>query len=220
MYAAYHREALQLLGIGAARCIPATRYQHIEARSVILTSGPRGTITPDICYFLCQGLLPAALSQTKSSGCKRLYITRRKARWRKVTNEKKLDLFLQSHGFQSVALEDYGLAEQIRMFHEAEYIVGPHGAGLTNLVFCKPGTRVLEISSPRRPGRMFHNISSCRRLRYLNFFAEQDGRAAYRGQDSNIKVDLEQLDECLSLLEGAELLDLPVALNPRAAISE
>jgi capsular polysaccharide biosynthesis protein len=212
MSAAYHREALRLLGIDEELCIPATSHQHIEARSVILPMSPGGLITPDICDFLRHRLLPNALSRTKSRGYTRLYITRRNAHWRKVTNETELDRIFKARGFTSVALEDYELADQIRMFHEAKYIVGPHGAGLTNLVFCKPGTRVLEISSPRRPRTMFYKISGCRRLRYLNFFADQDGPSVHGNRDSNIKVDLEQLEHALRLLDDAEPLKSPVAL--------
>ena len=30
-------------------------------------------------------------------------------------------------------------------FHDAEFIVGAHGASLANLVFCSQGTKVLEL---------------------------------------------------------------------------
>jgi capsular polysaccharide biosynthesis protein len=35
--------------------------------------------------------------------------------------------------------------QQMRVFGEASHVVGVHGAGLTNVLFCAPGTRVLEI---------------------------------------------------------------------------
>jgi hypothetical protein len=37
------------------------------------------------------------------------------------------------------------VADQARMFAEAELVVGVHGAALSNLVFCSPGARVLEL---------------------------------------------------------------------------
>ena len=35
--------------------------------------------------------------------------------------------------------------EQIDVFHGAEVIIAPHGAALTNITFCTPGARVLEM---------------------------------------------------------------------------
>ncbi len=45
----------------------------------------------------------------------------------------------------SVSLEGLPLIEQVRLFSSARLIVAQHGAALANLVFCRPGTRVLEI---------------------------------------------------------------------------
>ena len=33
----------------------------------------------------------------------------------------------------------------INNFSKASHAIGPHGAGFANLVFCRPGTRVVEI---------------------------------------------------------------------------
>ena len=38
--------------------------------------------------------------------------------------------------------------EQIDRFAAAEVIVAPHGAALANLVFARPGVRVLELFAP------------------------------------------------------------------------
>merc|ERR1711865_147277 len=35
--------------------------------------------------------------------------------------------------------------EQVRMFHHAQLVIGAHGSGLANTIFCKEGTVVLEL---------------------------------------------------------------------------
>ena len=39
----------------------------------------------------------------------------------------------------------YTLSEQAQLFHEANIVIGPFGASLTNTMFCKPGTFILEF---------------------------------------------------------------------------
>jgi capsular polysaccharide biosynthesis protein len=62
-----------------------------------------------------------------------------------VANEAALVDFLAEAGFVNVFLEELDVGEQIRLFRGAEIIVGAHGAGLTNILFCRPGTKLLEL---------------------------------------------------------------------------
>lgn len=39
------------------------------------------------------------------------------------------------------------LLEQIQLFANAEIVIGPHGAGMANILFCDPGTKVVELFS-------------------------------------------------------------------------
>jgi capsular polysaccharide biosynthesis protein len=48
-------------------------------------------------------------------------------------------------GFEVVTLTGMTVAEQARLFNEASHIIAPHGAGLTNILFCQPGTVLLEL---------------------------------------------------------------------------
>ncbi|CAB4935616.1 unannotated protein [freshwater metagenome] len=76
---------------------------------------------------------------------RRLYVSRRDARHRHVANEDEVEAALTREGFACVTLTGTPVPEQIRMFEQAEVVVAQHGAGLTNLLFARPGTRVVEL---------------------------------------------------------------------------
>jgi len=105
--------------------------------------------------------LRACLGSPRSAGrgSRRVFVSRRDARWRRIVNEEELHPVLRDHGFEIVLLEGYSLRENVRLFEEAEVVVGPHGAGLTNLLFCPVGARVLEIAEPRYAPGAFWTMS-------------------------------------------------------------
>ena len=71
-----------------------------------------------------------------------LFITRKKLRTFTYQSRNKLSCLLD---IEPVYLEDYTFQEQIQMFIEAKTIISPHGSGLYHLIWCKPGTEVIEI---------------------------------------------------------------------------
>jgi hypothetical protein len=60
-------------------------------------------------------------------------------------DEKQLEDFLKSKGYEIVYAEDYGLKDQIKLFSEAEVIASVSGAGLFNLIWADKTTKILEI---------------------------------------------------------------------------
>jgi capsular polysaccharide biosynthesis protein len=74
----------------------------------------------------------------------RLYLTRRHDLHWRTTNEEEVELCLAGHGFETVAPGKMSFPEQIQLFAQAEVIVGT-GAGLFNMVFSPPGTKVLQL---------------------------------------------------------------------------
>jgi len=58
----------------------------------------------------------------------------------------------------TVFLEAMSVPEQIDLFSRARIVIGVHGAGLTNLMFCKPGTVAVEIESPLASHCMYLRI--------------------------------------------------------------
>jgi tetratricopeptide (TPR) repeat protein len=78
----------------------------------------------------------------------RIYISRSKCSYRRVINDKNVIKLLSGFGFVTVLLESMSLDQQIALFAHAKVIVAPHGSGLTNIIFCQPGTKVIELVSP------------------------------------------------------------------------
>jgi capsular polysaccharide biosynthesis protein len=76
---------------------------------------------------------------------RRIYIDRRGAASRRLVNEDDLVQALGRLGFAAVKLEALSVDEQIALFSNADIVVGPHGAGLCNIVFAKPGCRLVEL---------------------------------------------------------------------------
>lgn len=80
---------------------------------------------------------------------RRLWLTRKEASTRRVVNEDEVLAALAPLGIEPFEAASLSVSEQAQAFAEAELVVGPHGAAFANLVFCRPGTRVIEIM----PGR-------------------------------------------------------------------
>lgn len=158
-------ESLELLGIPHDKLIPCHSRLHIRASQLVVPSlvGGVGNLPPWACQFLRESFLPQAASLPRVP---RLYISRSKARYRRVANELAVLNYLAKFGFESVCLEEYSFKEQIALLSQAEMVVAPHGAGLTNLIWCKPQTRVVEIFSPNYVNVCFWAMSNLMELDY------------------------------------------------------
>ena len=84
----------------------------------------------------------------------RIYVSRRGAK-RSLQGEDVLEDLLQSDGFTVIHPENLEWVDQIAIFRSAKVVVGPHGAGLSNLAFTPPGTLLVEITDGRHYNRCF-----------------------------------------------------------------
>lgn len=75
---------------------------------------------------------------------KRIYISRSKATKRRIKNEAELVPILEKYGFEIVHPEYLTYRDQVQLFSDSRYIIGAHGAGLTNTFFAQKAS-VLEL---------------------------------------------------------------------------
>jgi len=142
----FQKETLDLLGINQDQIINMNRKTHLKCEKVILPSlsGGIGYITEQKIQFLREKFLKQKNNSLLTTP-KRIYISREKAPKRKILNEKDFLPFIENKGFKKIYLEDFSFSEQVQLFNQAEVIISPHGAGLTNLIFCNSETKVLEL---------------------------------------------------------------------------
>jgi len=120
-----------------------------------------------------------------------------------VLNEPQIVRLLSGYGFQKVVLESMPVAEQVRLFMSAETVVSAHGSGLTNLVFCHPRTKVLELFSPHYVNVLYWVLSNHVDLDYYYLIGQ--GERPPAGVDphlvwDDINVNLEQLSAMLKAM--------------------
>jgi capsular polysaccharide biosynthesis protein len=130
-----------------------------------------------------------------SESRRRLYISRRRAKWRKILNEASLVEALGAYGFEVVECEKLTFDEQVRTFSHAEVIVGAHGAGLANMMFSPPGAKVLEIAHPQWPNPDYFVLAANLGLDYCIEMGRPAGIAA--PAYDHIEVDLTSLCKTL-----------------------
>ena len=101
--------------------------------------------SPRSAQFLGSDLFktPNHCGDTVSS--KRIYISRGSTGSRSITNEEQLIEFLENYGFMVLRTETHTMEQQAQIFRNAEVVFGPHGAGFSNIVFCKEKTKIIEI---------------------------------------------------------------------------
>jgi len=146
---AYEKETLNSLGIPHDKILESRYHPHFTADKLIVPSicdGAAGT-SKWKCEYLRRMFLNEKQS-LKTNYSERIYISREKASYRRIVNEKDVVGCLEKFGFRTVKLETMSVAEQAACLAAAKVVVAPHGGGLTNLVFCSPGTKVIEIFSP------------------------------------------------------------------------
>ncbi len=129
----------------------------------------------------------------------RLYISRADARWRRLVNEEEMLERLAREGFRSVLLEGLSFRAQVDLFSRVEYVVAPHGAGLTNLLFAPVRGRVVELFAPRYINACFYEIAIAVGLRYGYVVGDREGHTDYVTYD-DFRIDPDRVLKTMQLL--------------------
>jgi capsular polysaccharide biosynthesis protein len=196
----FQREALATLDIPLKKICRANDHFgfHIRAERLIVPSLP--SRLDEVAAFACRFLRETFLNEhTCSSYGERIYLKR--SGKRSITNELEIEDYLQEQGFETILCEQYTIAQQAVIFNNARIIVGPHGAAFSNVVFCKPGTKVLEFFSPRWINPCYWTICNHIKATYYYLVGEgtpPDAKSDAEGTNAVIELNLEKLKKLIN----------------------
>ena len=169
----FQQETLKTLGIPQHKILESDRHPHIQAEELVVPSHPSylGWLQPWGLEFLREVFLKDRMIN-QPGWPERIYISRGNARYRQIMNEPEVIDVLKQFDFTCMTPESMSLESQIATFAHAKIIVAPHGSGLTNIVFCNPGTKVIELFSPHYIRYYYWQISQLLGLEHYYLIGE------------------------------------------------
>ncbi len=202
----FHKETIKKLGIPQNKIIESCNYPHIQTDRLIVPSIPVkfGFRTTK---WACESLKSIFLSEpvnTTSLYPEKIYISRSQALRRRIINEEEVVNLLERFSFKTIILESISMEEQALYFANARVIVAPHGAGLTNILFCHLGTKIIEFFAPEYIQVCYWIISNLCSLEHYHLIGDEfDDHFSDRPVNKNIFVNIQKL---LNLLELAKII--------------
>lgn len=166
----FQLEGLKHLGISETKLQHCSKRTVIECARLIVPSMPGRLGYPPrwVIDFLRAEFWPKkVLSQHR-----KIYISRSLSRGRKIENESDILGVLEAMDFEIVHAEHLSFEQQVELFCEASHVVAPHGAGMSNIAFCQPGARVLELGSRLHTNDSFMTVSKSGDLEHQHWFLE------------------------------------------------
>tara|TARA_B100001093_G_C26747691_1_gene979629 strand:+ start:315 stop:1418 length:1104 start_codon:yes stop_codon:yes gene_type:complete len=207
----FQYETLNILKIPIEKRLSSIESRHIEANQIISTDHPY-VIKNDasneiqnlpswILFWLRETFLNEKNYQDNSFP-KKIYIDRGDAtsnhsKLRKIINENEIIEKLKIDNYDIIRLADFPFEQQVKMFFNAERIIGLHGAGFANLIFCKPNTEILEIK-PSSDGKVIENLANKFNLKYKSI-SKVPKKFNHNNQQGHVEVEYQEIQKIFNI---------------------
>jgi len=191
---------LDKLGIPTSKRIWSDSSPGFVADLIIVPSFPgiRRVYPQWVASFLKQ-----AFGTSQTCRNRRLYVTRGMGT-RKVINEQDLQPILDRFGFEFYNPSEH--PDPPADFGEAEAIVGAHGAGLTDIVFCPPGGKIMELMPSDHVFPHYYTLAVSASLEYMCLQGKsthERRKGSWGPSPHDFVVDIKYFEQALSeLLQG------------------
>jgi capsular polysaccharide biosynthesis protein len=188
----YQQDTLDWLGLKGRYRPTSERHLLVEEFYFTSPTTMTGCYDPLLAPFLRRHFLGQADKAFDSP--RRFYIQRVGAS-RGAVNEAEITDFFRKKGWAIVDTQALTMAQQIQLFARAEALCTVHGAALTNLLWCQPGCRVLELFADNFLNGVYEGIA--RYVGVQHRFLVYPGDATFR-----IRVHISDLEREYPFLAG------------------
>ena len=163
----YEKQYLELLGFHPENYIDSRRYK-LSAHTVFF--GDLGTWKPNRQEVLSlKKNIETRLhlsDETPATG-NRIYISRKGSRV--IDNEEEVVALLIKFDFTIIEDKERSVEEQIHIYRNASFIIGPHGASFANIIWCRPGTHLYELFSTSWSPDYFLYLAMINQMKYAAY---------------------------------------------------
>jgi len=174
----YQVESLQLLGYEPEDCIQWT-FSRVIIKKLIVPSMRRvrfdsnEIIFPSAVKWIRNKIIPKQNNIDEMNEIPRnIIISRQNTYGRKIINFDDVMILLNNYDFSIYELENMKFSDQIKLFFNANTIIGAHGAGLSNIMFCSK-SNILEIfGKPPSSYSEYFRIANMLNLNYGYMFSD------------------------------------------------
>jgi hypothetical protein len=194
-------DALKAVGVSQVYWLQKDHLYHIPRLLFPTVTAPQRHYNPVLIKRISNDLIEKTSSASPPFYATKLYIVRKRAAKRKILNEREVVSLMEENGFKCIELEDFSFSQQVQLCRQAKTIVSIHGAGLTNIMFMGPGSKVLELRKDDG-GEMYyyHTLASAVDINYYYQFCKSD-KSWLPVNTADLIVDLELLRQNLVSLD-------------------
>ena len=212
MNTAFEGELLQLLGVGPDRLFDTRQYS-VHFDQCILANNSSWFYPAAADVLALKTMIEARMPPPDVAPNRRLYISRQGRR--RVVNEEALTGMLRQHGFEIIEDVPRSVVDQIELYRSASFVVGPHGASFANLLWCRPGTQLLELFAPNYQPEYFRYLTQVLGLQYAAYCFGPPANSHHTFVDSDMEVSVDEVEQgVVSLLAARGDFGIPEKPKP------
>ena len=192
----WQKDMLDLVGLSTILLVDGDKTEVVKVADMhwIENTGVNNLPAEELVHV--RNIVRIASGTVNARSERKLYI-KRKPGARAMINAEEIEIYLSARGYECIDLEGLSVPHQLRLFSEAKVVIGAHGAGLANILFCNPGAKLIDIIPGTGEVRNFFWIL-CEKIGLLYRFI----RSSAPNYESAMYLDLNLLkallrDECL-----------------------
>ena len=200
---------LNILGISQKKLLSSKTNKHIICDEVLTVDHPwynQGSIEVEVKkipkWIVLQNRKIFKKKAEKFICNKKIFLDRSQSIYNhcQIENPNDLTILIKKNNFGIYRPEKIPFKKQIFLFKNASVIIGAHGAAFTNIIFCKPNTKIIEIIPSNHQNKKCERISKILKLKYFRIETVPDNSDANYPFKINInKKNLKLIEKIVNL---------------------
>ena len=195
----------EIIKVGVSQIIHVDSLYVCPARSTVFDSEPPHgesyiSFSPKSIELLANLIVKSRSHLSLNAQLSNFYLERGNLS-RSLLNESKVIKICSYYGFNRVTLDNSFYLKQVEFFNNADVIVSPGGAVLANLVFMKPGKRILVLHNGKSAKiELWKKLADASKVEFIEIrgLSTYFGSSSLRSLHSNYFVSPKKLRRMLS----------------------